>query len=238
MGTQLGGLIGGFFNKDPYKKEEAEIGNIPGLLSSSYSPYMSEGKQDLGTLHNQFMSMLQNPDQVLNRLGSGYTQSPGYNFQLNQGLDAANRANAAGGSLGSVGNQVQLQKLGQNEANQDYGQYMNRAMGMYQGGLGGLGHLEDQGYNATNQYTSGMGNYYDTMAQLAGARAQRQNQRETSMGAGIGGLIGSAGDYGNQMGQQGLQDIEGLMGSSGGSGGGSGGGLGGLSSMAGLLAML
>lgn len=193
IGAGLGGMFGGLFGGNPYKKEMETMGNIPNIFKDAFSPYMAEGKNDLGTLHNQFMSMMNDPGQLLARIGAGYKQSPGYQFQVNQGLAAANRAMAPTGMGGTAANQVQLQQLGQHLADQDYGNYMNRALGMFQGGLGGLGNLENQGFQAAGDYAGGMGNYYRMMADLSGQQQQNKNSWLSGLGSLGGAALGALG---------------------------------------------
>lgn len=190
LGSGLGSMFSSLFGGDPYKKEMNQLSNLPGLFQNSYGPYMDMGKNLSPSLQQQFMSMMQNPGNILQNLGHGYQQSPGYQFQLNQGIDSANRAGAANGTYGTTGNQVNLMHLGQNMANQDYNQYMQNALSMYNGGLTGLGHLEDQGYNATENYTGDMGNYYKMMAQLSGQQQQNKNGFWSGLGSAVGAGVG------------------------------------------------
>lgn len=60
----------------------------------------------------------------------GYQQSPGYQFQLNQGLDAAQSSAAAHGGLMSGKTLADLNTYGQGMANQDYQTYLNRLQGI------------------------------------------------------------------------------------------------------------
>lgn len=191
LGSGLGGALGGMFGGNPYKKEMEQMGNIPDVFKNALGPYMSEGKNLLGPLTNQFNQMMNDPGSILSRIGAGYKQSPGYQFQVNQGLAAANRALAPTGMGGTAANQVQLQQLGQHLADQDYGNYMNRALGMFQGGLGGLGGLERQGYGAAEDYAGGMGNYYRMMAELAGQQQQNKNSQLSGLGSLFGGAAGA-----------------------------------------------
>ena len=61
---------------------------------------------------------------------TGYQQTPGYQFQLNQGLDAAKSAAMLRGGLGSGSTLTALNNYGQGVANQDYQTYLNRLQGV------------------------------------------------------------------------------------------------------------
>lgn len=188
-GSGLGSMFGSMFGSNPYKSAMGQLSNVPGMFQNSFGPYMSEGKNLLPLLSQQFMGLMNNPSAVLQRLGQGYQQSPGYQFQLNQGIDAANRGAAANGMYGTPANQVSLEKLGQNLANQDFNQYLGNSMNLYGRGLSGLGGLENQGYDAASTYAGGMGNYFNTLAQLSGESAQYNNQQDSGLGSLLGGVL-------------------------------------------------
>lgn len=173
--------IGSLLGSNPYDDEEGVLKNVPGMFEKALGPYMSEGKNLLPTLNNQFMYMMHNPSVMLQALGSSYHHSPTYKYMLDQGIAAANRGANATGMGGSTGNQVQLEKLGQNMANKDYQQYLHNALGVMGQGMTGLSGLENQGFNATQSYAGGMGNYYNNLAQMAGASAQANANRGAGM---------------------------------------------------------
>jgi hypothetical protein len=74
---------------------------------------------------------------------STFQTSPGYGFQLEQGLRAVDAGAAAKGMLRSGATLEAEQKFGQGLANQDFGNYYNRLMG-----------LANQGENAAAGYGS------------------------------------------------------------------------------------
>lgn len=86
---------------------------------------------------------------------SAYTESPGYQFQMDQGLQALDRQRAASGSLASGGASADAMRFAQGLASQDYGSWMDRLMG-----------LNSQYGNTTNAraaITTGLGDrLYDT----------------------------------------------------------------------------
>lgn len=82
-----------------------------------------------------------------NRAATGAFQaSPGYNFQLGQGVQALDRSAAGSGMFGSGNAAMALNQYGQGLANQDYGNWMSR--------LGGLG---SQGLQAAAGQTGRQG---------------------------------------------------------------------------------
>lgn len=63
---------------------------------------------------------------------SGFETSPGYQFRMQQGQQAIERAAAASGSYGSGANLKDLTRFGQGVASQEYDSYLSRLLGMQQ----------------------------------------------------------------------------------------------------------
>lgn len=63
---------------------------------------------------------------------SAYTTSPGYDFQMEQGMQALDRQRAASGSLASGGASADAIKYAQGLASQDYGSWLDRLAGLNQ----------------------------------------------------------------------------------------------------------
>lgn len=87
---------------------------------------------------------------ALNGLSGGQAQqdafgafrdTPGYQFQLDQGIGAMNRSAAARGTALSGRTLVDAQKLGQGLADQNFSNYYSRLSGLYGSQLGAAGDL-------------------------------------------------------------------------------------------------
>ncbi|WP_342227842.1 hypothetical protein [Rickettsiella endosymbiont of Rhagonycha lignosa] len=91
---------------------------IPDILKQYLKPYVDRGNAVFPQLQGQYDQLLNHPGDLLNKLGQGYQQSPGYQFQLNQALSAGNRASAAKGMLGSPMQQQQAQQTASQFTNQ------------------------------------------------------------------------------------------------------------------------
>lgn len=203
------GLFGGS-KKDPYKEARQYLDKMEPMLHQYYDPYVSWGNQAMPTLEEQYAMLLQNPSALYASLGSEYQTSPGYQFQLDQALNAGNQAMSAGGMLGTPAHQQQNMGYAQGLANQDYNNYMARMLDMYGLGLSGTQGQLGYGYNASNQLASGLGNLYGSQANLAFGGAASQNKQSSDMwgsilglaGTAAGSLLGPAGAVvGNQIGQ-------------------------------------
>lgn len=194
-GGGLAALLGMLMGKknDPFKEGKK-------YLDEGYDPYINQGKQIDPALMEEFMKLMNNPGDVMNKIGGGFKESPGYQFQLQQGQNAANNAAAAGGMAGSAENQQSANAVSQGLANQDYYNYLNKAMGLYGKGLEGNKEFSDRGAKA------GMGKA-DRMSSMAYENAGNKNAANSDMWSNIAKLFtdmpgsggGSGGGGNNDM---------------------------------------
>ena len=170
---------------NPADAAQPYLNQIPGTITPYYQPYIDNGQNAMGTLNNQYSGMISNPGGMVNQIGSSYQQSPGYQWQLDQGEESINNAAAAGGYVGTPQHQQQAASLAENLANQDYQQYLNHALNMYGQGISGYQGFNSQGYNASNELASGLAQALMAQANLAYSGAANSGQKK-------GGLIGGA----------------------------------------------
>lgn len=154
------------------------------------APYNQRATDVYKPMTQSYLAQLYNPASVVNTIGSTYQASPGYDWQLNQGEQAANNAAAAGGMAGSLQHQQNAANIATNLANQNYWQYVNNALGQYNLGQSGLGSIYNTGANAAQTAANQYGQIYGAQANNAYAGANNSNQ---SMGGGIASLLGSVG---------------------------------------------
>lgn len=136
------------------------------------------------------------------RAQDAFTTSPGYQFSLDQGLDALNRTASARGSLNSGQTGLDTIKYATGLANNEYGNWLNnlsgyggQQAGIYTGAIGGqAGTLADLGNLATNTANSKVDlltNYTNGMTGANNQIASGQNQQLTGGLAGLGKGLGS-----------------------------------------------
>lgn len=187
-GQSIGNILGGVLNYSTYKNPAESampyLNQMGGQSGQYLNPYITAGQGAMGQLQGQYGNLISNPGQMFNQFGQSFQQSPGYQWQLGQGLQAANQAAAAGGMLGTPAHQQQSQQVAQGLANQDYYNYMNPVMNMYGQGLQGLQGINQMGYGASNQMANTLMEQLMAQAQTAAYGTQGQNQN-------IGGSIGS-----------------------------------------------
>jgi hypothetical protein len=164
------------------------LNQIPGMMQQAYNPYIQAGLGALPQLQSQYGQLMNG--NFINNMGQNFQQSPGLKFQIDQATGAANRAAAAGGSLGTPAEQQNLANVTNGLANQDYYNWLNHAMNAYGMGLQGEQGLYNTGFNASNELANNLGANAMSQANLAYAGQQNQNQfRGGMLGAGLG-LLG------------------------------------------------
>lgn len=137
------------------------------MLQQYYGPYQQAGENALPTLEEQYMMLLNNPEMLHQQFGSTYEQSPGYQYQMDEAMNAGNMAAASGGMLGSPSHQNQMMTQASNIANQDYWQYMENLLGLHGQGLQTAGNMANQGYNAANAMAGNTGAFMGSQMGLA-----------------------------------------------------------------------
>ncbi len=191
FGARMGGIANGLFNlfgaKNPSDAANPYLEGIQGQMGQYLNPYMDAGKRAMGTLEGQYNQNINDPTHMMNQIGAGFQHSPGYAAQVAAAEGAANRASAAGGMLGSPQQQQQIAGTVNQMANQDYYNYVDRGMGQYNMGLGGLGNINQMGYGAAGQMSQGALQQALAQAQNAYEGANTYNQQK---GGGIGSIVG------------------------------------------------
>lgn len=203
LGAGLAGLFGGGDN--PYDAASEYYNKIPSTISPYFNPYINAGRGALSQLQGQYGNLLGNysgvqgqynqlmndPNAFISKIGAGYKQSPGFQWQMNQGMNAANNAAAAGGMAGSPQHQQQASTMAEGIANQDYYNYMRQAMGayntglsgnvgLYGAGMSGLQGINQMGYGASNELGNDLASSLMNQGNLAYSGQAAQNQSNGS----------------------------------------------------------
>lgn len=177
MASFLTGMLGLDSGKAISKAAGQNVGYLAGLIRRG-SNYINTGEQKSGDYLTQAAGQFQPWQQtgtqantmVGNALGlngadgnaaatSAFQTSPGYDFNLNQQLQAAERGASAGGMLASGNLLTALQDRASGVANQEYGGWLDRLIGQ-----------SSQGLQAAGGTASGLTN-------LAGLYQDTNNQR-------------------------------------------------------------
>jgi len=175
----LGGLFGG--GNDAYEDANKYLDKIPAQLKQYLMPYINAGQGSLGKVGGEYDKLLADPNALIARIGAGYKESPGYQFERTQGLNAINNAQAAGGMAGTGQHQQMAGDLATNLANKDYQQYMNQALGLYGTGLQGHQGLTELGAGASGSLASGLANALMMRGGLGYQRGLNANQQTSGL---------------------------------------------------------
>jgi hypothetical protein len=184
-GTALSSVLGGFLGSKSAKKsaraQQAAIQQAMALQREGMGK--AEGLLQPGANYKPAMMRLQdllglNGGQSQQDAYGAFRDTPGYRFNLEQGLGAANRSAAAHGAAMSGRTLTDLAKFGSGLADQTYNQYYNNLDNMYRSQLGTAGNL-------AGVYTGGA----DSLAKLAVGGGQAKAD----------GIMGSANAWTNSL---------------------------------------
>jgi len=131
------------------------------------APWRTAGVGALGTLQNElgnYAGYVKDP--------STYTQSPGYDWLVQQGVNTIDRGASATGKLDSGQRSKDLMAYGQGMASQDYGNFLSRYSNLLNkySGIAGTGMDASQQMSASGQNMANqMGQYGQNYANQAGS---------------------------------------------------------------------
>lgn len=157
------------------------LNQIPGQTSPYMQPYFEAGMGALPALQGQYGSLLGTPGQKLNEIGSSYKESPGLQFAIQQALQGAGHATAAGGMAGSPAHEQHNMELATNLANQDYNSWLTHALGLYGQGLSGEQGLAGMGQQAGQSMADMIAQALASQAGYSYAGQAAQNQQQSGL---------------------------------------------------------
>lgn len=176
----LGGIgaASGIFGKyqDPSKAAMGYMDRIPSTVKPYYDPYIESGRRANTQLEGQYQQQVTNPQELYQRLSQGYSESPGYQYRMREGQNAADRAASAGGMVGTPGHQKMATQMGQDIANQDFNTWLEKILGMYLGGQKGMEGMNERGFTAGTGLADILGTNMTNQAGLAYHGAEDRNQ--------------------------------------------------------------
>ncbi len=191
--------------QNPSDKANEYLNQIPDTITPYYQPWIDAGKNAQGQTSGIYDQMTSNPNEYYNKLASGYKQSPGYQFKLDQALSASNNAQAAGGMAGSPQHQQLNMQTANGIASQDFNDYLTQVLGINKTGLQGEENALTRGYNASTGLADNLGSNLGQQGKLAYEGAAGKNASHGQMlqniftlattlaGGGMGGLGGLLG---------------------------------------------
>jgi hypothetical protein len=145
MASFLDTLFGGGAEADAANKNRALYDQYGKLGTDFLNSGMTGSKDALATAKGEFLPLSQIYSKGANLYGdalgingptgtanaeTAFTSSPGYRWQVDQGMDAINRRRAAGGMLNSGNADIDALTFGQGAAKQDYQAWLDRLNGV------------------------------------------------------------------------------------------------------------
>jgi hypothetical protein len=200
-------------------------GQLSSLLGAGNQTLASNYGQALQPYQQNYQQAQGGVQQLMNALGlggaagnaaatQGFQNNPGYQFQLQQGIQNVDRNQAASGMLGSGNTDAAVANYSSGLANQGWQQYLNQLqpfLGATQNAAQGIGGLFSQLGQGINQNINTQGQAaYGTQQNIGNAQANADLSAYGTSGNLLGALLGL-----------------GKLGVSGGAGAGSGGTFGG-----------
>ncbi len=150
-----------------------------------YAPWYGTG-QNANTMYANALGL--NGAEGNTAARGAFQASPGYDWQVQQGLNALNRTAASRGSLAGGGQSIALQNSGQNMANQQWQNWLSGLTGMSQQGMqAAAGKTGQQNALASLDYGYGkdLSNIYMGGTDKAMGAMLQGNQQQPSSSSGI-----------------------------------------------------
>lgn len=189
--SKIGGIANGLFNlffaKNPSDAANPFLQQIEGGAGKYLNPFIDSASRARPILEGEFSRNVNDPTSVMNQIGKGFHESPGYDWNKSQMEDASKRAFAASGMVGSPAHARAISQDINGLANQDYYNFMDRGLESYKTGLGGWGNMYGIGANAANNMSQILMQQLLAQAQNAYSGANTYNQQK---GGAIGSIIG------------------------------------------------
>ena len=195
----MGGLLSGvgrlLFGKtasnggqDASQAAQPYLQNIPQYGREAYNPYIQQGQQAGGIAQGEYNKLVQDPSAFINAIMGKYQESPGYQYQQQQGSRALSNTAAAGGYRGGQFEQQQQAELLNSLLGSDMQQWLQNNLNVYGTGLQGQQHNADTGFEASSR----LGDYLGGAAGQQGAYAfEGQRSRNANRNSFLNNLLGA-----------------------------------------------
>jgi hypothetical protein len=171
--------------KNPADAGMPYLNQIAPMEKGYYEPYIQRGNEASKTLTPQFNQMSSDPAGFLEKLMGKYEPSRNYQLQNDEMRKSAGNTAAAGGMRGSLNDISNEARISDTLMGNDMQQWLQNVLGIQTGGMAGLTHESDTGFNATKGLTGDLSNVLGTQAGLAFQGQANQNQSKSDMFSGI-----------------------------------------------------
>jgi hypothetical protein len=195
----LASLLGGLGSAQAYSGLGDQLGQLQPLLekyrqmaTGGLSPFQKAGVGALGQFQ-QSLGGMADPEAYINKIMSGYHESPEAQQLQQQAMKASTQGASASGMLGSGELEKALQQHAEQITGADQHQYLQNVLGVGREHLAGLSQLLGLGAQTgaqMGQFDIGTG---QDIASVLARQAQAQAQAKQAQTGGIAGLLGGLG---------------------------------------------
>lgn len=175
------------------QKAIAAINEKYGQGQAQMNPYAEAGKQAMGNYQN-FYDQMSDPGAYYKKVMSEWEMSPAAQMNMKYGNKAMNQAAAAGGTVGTPGQQMQIGRFMNELVNTDQQNYLQNQLGIGDKYGNAQGTLMNQGFNAGNALMNSYMNQGNMLANAYGSNGQAQLQQQMARGGGVNDFLGMAGN--------------------------------------------
>jgi hypothetical protein len=176
-----------------FKAAEPYLNQIAPMSREKLNPYINRGNEAGNLVHGQYQNLIENPYGQYEDIFNNYKPSSGFQLQLDQALKAMRNSAAAGGYSGTEADQFRQGDLASQLAGQDFQNYFNNIMGLYNTGLEGEQGFSNEGYNANESLTGIEGQTLGAQSGLAFQNAQQKNQNKNDLAKALFQALGTIG---------------------------------------------
>lgn len=178
----LASFFGGMFGNSggPYQDASNTLNQYAQQAQGYQNPFYNAGVGAINP-YQQMIQRMSNPQDFYRNIMSGYSQSPGAQYQQQQGMRAAQNFGSANGLSGSTPLMQQAQQNAQGISSQDQQQYLQNILGINNQAMGGYQNLMQGGQGAANNLTNMYGQLGGAQAGLAYGQGQGKNNDFMSM---------------------------------------------------------
>jgi len=206
----LSSIFGGDATSKAAKKNERDLRNFQttgqqritdadasaqdylGQATAAYDPYVQTGTAANTMVAN---ALGLNGDDGRTAAVDAFQAGPGFQFALDQSLQAAERAASAGGRLASGNTMIALQDRANNLANQEFNTWLQNLTGQSSQGLQAASGQATGYTNQAGQVNTTLGNRLGLDASVISGINQNRNNAAAAQEAGIGNALGLAGKF-------------------------------------------
>lgn len=195
LGSAALGLGGAALSANAAKSAAGKQEAAARRAEERFAPFTNVGQGAVTTL-GQLFGIGPDGQQTNNADFSSFFNSPDYEFARSEGMKALEFSNAAKGQLNSGNNMRDIVGFGQGLATQNFGNYVNRLLGLSQLGaqtaggqaqqIGNQGQAQASGIvgsaNALSQGLSGLGNNLALSSLMSGGNPSAYNNNSGGFG--------------------------------------------------------